>query len=113
VARLYVDEDVPRSVAEHLRGLGHDVLTVREAGMDGQGVPDDEVLAYACSGDRAVVTKNRKHFVQLHARDQGHCGIIAFTEDLDYAALAARIHEAIGGREDLTGCLIKVNRPQA
>jgi hypothetical protein len=113
VASLYVDEDVPRSVAEHLRGLGHDILTVREAGMDGRSIPDDEVLAFACSQGRAVLTKNRKHFVQLHARVPAHCGIITFTEDLDYAALAARIDEAIGGREDLTGCLIKVNRPQA
>ena len=47
LARLYADEDEPRSVAVALRGLGHDVLTVREAGKDGQRIPDHEVLAFA------------------------------------------------------------------
>jgi hypothetical protein len=41
-----------------------------------------------------------------------HAGIIVCTEDSDFQALAARIHEAIsikGG--DLEGQLIRVNRP--
>ena len=112
MARLYTDEDVPRSVSLRLRELGHDVLTVREAGKDGQGVPDDEVLSHAHSAGRAVVSKNRKHFVRLHRKSPIHSGIIVFTEDLDYAAVADRIHAAITDAAVLDGRLIKVNRPQ-
>jgi len=32
MAHLYADEDVPRPLVEHLRALGHDVLTALEAG---------------------------------------------------------------------------------
>jgi hypothetical protein len=111
LARLYTAEDVPRSVSLRLRELGHDVLTVREAGKAGQGIPDDEVLSHAHSEGRAVVSKNRKHFVQLHRKSPTHSGIIVFTEDLDYAAVADRIRAAISSVADLAGRLIKVNRP--
>jgi hypothetical protein len=36
VARLYANENFPLRVVEALRQLGHDVLTVREAGHDNQ-----------------------------------------------------------------------------
>ena len=113
MARLYADEDIPRSVSVRLRELGHDVLTVREAGKDGRGIPDDQVLSFAHSEGRAVVSRNRKHFVRLHGKSPAHSGIIVFTEDLEYAALADRIHAAIVAEGDLAGRLIKVNRPQS
>jgi hypothetical protein len=113
LARLYVDEDVPRSVSVRLRELGHDVLTVREARKDGRGIPDDEVLSHAHSLGRAVVSKNRRHFIQLHRKSTDHSGIIVFTEDLDYAAVAERIHASITTEADLAGKLIRVNRPQS
>lgn len=47
MARLYADEMFPRKVSELLRTMGHDVLTVQEAGNANLGIPDDEVLAFA------------------------------------------------------------------
>ncbi|UXE60612.1 MAG: DUF5615 family PIN-like protein [Woronichinia naegeliana WA131] len=32
MARLYADEQFPRAVSQLLRNMGHDVLTVQEAG---------------------------------------------------------------------------------
>src|SRR4051794_20695749 len=69
MARLYSNENFPLPVALELRRLGHDVLTVQEAGNAGQRIPDDEVLRFATSEARAVLTINRRHFVKLH-RDQ-------------------------------------------
>ncbi len=40
MARLYADEQFPLSVSELLRTMGHDVLTVQEAGNDNLGIPD-------------------------------------------------------------------------
>lgn len=45
MARLYADEQFPYEVVENLRDLGHDVLTVQEAGKANLKIPDDEVLA--------------------------------------------------------------------
>ena len=39
MARLYADEQYPLPVVEFLRPLGHDVLTVQEAGNAGLGIP--------------------------------------------------------------------------
>jgi hypothetical protein len=44
---------------ELLRNLGHDVLTVQEAGNANQRIPDEQVLAFAVSQERAILTINR------------------------------------------------------
>jgi len=49
MARLYADEQFPRDVSEQLQTMGHDVLTVQEAGNANLGIPDEEVLAFAVS----------------------------------------------------------------
>ncbi|HAZ46475.1 MAG TPA: hypothetical protein DDW76_23225 [Cyanobacteria bacterium UBA11369] len=56
MARLYADEQFPRETVLILRTLGHDVLTVQEAGKANQKIPDEEVLAFAANNQRAVVT---------------------------------------------------------
>jgi len=73
---LYANENFPLPVVEELRRLGHDVLTVQEIGKGNQAVPDEEVLAYAVSEKRAVLTLNRKHFVRLHNAQPDHSGIV-------------------------------------
>jgi hypothetical protein len=40
VARLYANENFPLPVVEALRRLGHDVVTVREAGRAEQAITD-------------------------------------------------------------------------
>jgi len=54
MARLYADEQYPYPVVKLLRALGHDVLTVQEAGRANQKIPDPDVLAFASSEKRAV-----------------------------------------------------------
>lgn len=111
MARLYADENFPRQVVEELRRLGHDVLTVLEAGLAGRGIPDPEVLAFAQADGRALMTLNRKHFIQLHAGQSSHHGIIVCTFDHDFVAQAARIDAAISSLGQLDGQLVRVNRP--
>jgi predicted nuclease of predicted toxin-antitoxin system len=111
MACLYADEQFPRRVIEYLRALGHDVLTVQEAGKANLKIPDDEVLAFAVSEDRAVLTLNRDDFFRLHRLQPEHCGIIACKDDVDRERMARRINEAISAEETLRGKLIRVNRP--
>jgi predicted nuclease of predicted toxin-antitoxin system len=109
--RFYANENFPRPVVERLRALGHDVLTAREAGNAGQGIPDPEVVRFARAQGRVVLTLNRRDFLRLHARDAGHEGIVVCTEDRDMAGQAERIHAAVSGAGELTGRLVRVNRP--
>jgi predicted nuclease of predicted toxin-antitoxin system len=109
--RLYADEQYPYPVVKCLREFGHDVLTVQEAGKANQRIPDDEVLAFATDNDRAVVTQNRKDFIQLHSTQPNHAGIIVCTDDRNWNALAQRIHDAVGAEESLQGTLIRIVRP--
>jgi predicted nuclease of predicted toxin-antitoxin system len=109
--KLYADEQYPYPVVKCLRDLGHDVLTVQEAGKANQRIPDDEVLAFATENDRAVITQNRKDFIQLHRMNPNHAGIIACTEDRDWDALAQRINAAVVEAESLQGKLIRIVRP--
>lgn len=111
MALLYADEGFPKIVTEQLRQLGHEVLTVQESGQANQRIPDDQVIAFATSQGRAVLTVNRDDFIRLHRLSSDHAGIIVCTEDLDRQRLAARIHEVIMAEESLFGRLIRINRP--
>jgi predicted nuclease of predicted toxin-antitoxin system len=108
---LYADEQYPYPVVKCLRELGHDILTVREAGKADRRVPDDEVLAFATSLERAVVTQNRRDFIQLHHVQPNHAGIIVCTDERNWDALAQRIHDPVGEEESLQGKLIRIIRP--
>jgi hypothetical protein len=112
LASLYANENFPRQAVEALRRLGHDVLTSQEAGNAGRGVPDEAVLAFGVRTGRAVVTLNRRDFIQLHRLTPEHAGIIVCTEDADVEGQAARIHDAIAGAGALGGILLRVNRVQ-
>lgn len=111
MARLYADENFPRWVVEYLCGLGHDGLTAQDAGNAGLQIPDEDVLAFAIRENRAVLTSNRRHFMRLHMLQPEHAGIIVCTVDKNFERLANRIHEAISQYENLSGQLIRVNRP--
>ena len=108
---IYANENFPRQTVEMLRQLGHDVLTTAESGKGGQSIPDDEVLQFAAEQKRVLVTFNRKHFFRLHRENSNHAGIIACTVDIDFTGLANRIHAALQANPNMTGKLVRVNRP--
>jgi uncharacterized protein with PIN domain len=111
LARFYTDENFPLAVVELLRDLGHDVLTAREAGNANLQIPDEDVLAFAASNNRTVLTRNRRHFMRLHLQNSDHAGIVVCTEDPNFERLATRINDAISTIDILSAKLIRVNRP--
>jgi hypothetical protein len=110
LARLYANENFPLPTVEALRALGHDVLTSHDADRANRRIPDEEVLSYAVSQGRALLTLNRKHFVKLHQVKPEHSGIIVCTVDADFNGQANRIHSQIVEVPRLDGVLIRVNR---
>jgi predicted nuclease of predicted toxin-antitoxin system len=111
VASFYADEQFPYLSTNHLRTLGHDVLTVQEAGNANQGIPDDEVLEFATQQNRAILTLNRRDFIRLHKQNSSHAGIIVCTDDRDKISLAERINLVILTEASLDGKLIRIVKP--
>jgi len=111
MARFYADEQFPLPVVELLRNLGHDVLTVQEAGNANQRIPDDQVLAFAVNQERSILTINRVDFIRLHRRDNEHFGIVVCTNNRNWEQFAARVDDAVKAEESLRGKLIRVLRP--
>ena len=111
MARLYADENFPFAVVEQLRDLGHNVATVHETGKSNRATPDAEILDFAISEQRAVLTLNRRHFVALHTIRPAHAGIVVCTVDPDFIGQARRIHDSLARCATLSGQLIRVNRP--
>lgn len=111
MARLFGDENFPLPVAEELRRLGHDVVTLHDPNRAWQSLTDEAVLDLASTDNRAVLTLNRRHFIRLHETGRDHAGIIVCTFDPDFAGQARRIHEAVGEQPQLGGRLVRVNRP--
>ena len=112
MALLYSNENFPLSVVVALRELKHDVLTIQEAGQANLGISDDEVPVFAAAKQRAVVTLNRKHFINLHyawsRAQKPHAGIIVCTQDSDFTGQALRIHNIITAENLLTNKLLRV-----
>ena len=111
MAQLFADEDFPFPVVAELRRLGHDVLTVRDVGLANLKTPDEDVLAFAISQGRAVLTRNRRHFGRLHALVRPHAGIVVCTQDLDFIGQASRIHVLLSSSGTLVHQLLRVTRP--
>lgn len=112
MARFYSNENIGLPVVAELRRLGHDVLTSLDAGKANAAIPDPEVLDFASSENRILLSHNRRHFLQIHhTRRNAHPGIVLCTFDPDFLALAQRIHAAVTAAGDFRDDVIRVNRP--
>ncbi|AFZ09347.1 hypothetical protein Osc7112_5085 [Oscillatoria nigro-viridis PCC 7112] len=75
MARVHTYEQFPRVVVELLGPMIHNIVTVQAAGKDNPKNPDEEVLAFAVSENRAVLTLNRRYFITLHSLQSDRAGI--------------------------------------
>lgn len=77
MAKFLVDEDLTRSLARELRQAGIDAVDARDAGLRGR--PDGEILAFAVSEGRAVLTA-----------DLGFGNLLAFPPSSHHGVVVAR-----------------------
>jgi predicted nuclease of predicted toxin-antitoxin system len=111
MSRLYADEQFPKAVSQLLRDMGHEILTVQEAGNANLGISDEDVLSFAIRDERAVITLNRQDFIKLHRANSKHFGIVVCTNDPNRPQMANRIDQAIAIQKSLRDELIRVVRP--
>ena len=110
MANLHADENLPLMVVQGLIEFGHDVTTREQAGL---GISDADVLRYAASTGRILITLNRRDFIRIHQKSPNHAGIIICTVDADIARLTERIHQTIISEANMTGRLVRIIRPSS
>jgi len=77
-----LDEDSQaKYLVNLLRAAGHDVVTVKEAGLG--SCPDKFILDYARQELRVLLTRNCEDFNELHLANSVHPGILAIYQDSD------------------------------
>jgi hypothetical protein len=80
--KLALDEMYAPAVAEQLRDRGHEVVAVTER-ADLRGTADEDLLAWAQTEGRALVTDNQGDFIPIHHRriasGHDHKGLILTT----------------------------------
>lgn len=111
MVRLYADEDVFAPLVEHLRQLGVDVLTTRDAGRANRGLADEDQLRYATELGRSLLTHNRRHFRRLHRLQPSHAGIVAVSQTLEFAREARRLRELLEPLGSLAGRFVCLDLP--
>ena len=111
MVKLYADEQFPLPVVKILRTLEYDILTVQDAGKAEQKIPDPEVLHYATSLNRAVLTMNRRDFIHLHAQTPQHKGIVICKSSTKWEKIAQAIHNHLIQFESIEGQLVRIKLP--
>jgi hypothetical protein len=116
---LLLDEMLSATIAEQLCAKGHDVLAVVAAPYL-VSLPDEEILAYAASARRALVTANIKDYVPLDAQYRAagrtHAGLIlvstrTFPQDRHFtAAVAGALSALLGSRAEPGGFVTFLHR---
>jgi len=82
--KLLLDEMYTAAVAEQLRQRDHDVIAVAER-TDLRGTPDEDLLAWAQTEDRALVTDNQRDFIPIHHSRIAVSGIATVSPEVSYS----------------------------
>ena len=99
---------LPPAIASELSSLGHDSLSVAEAGLS--GAADDAVYTVALTQNRMVVTENASDYAAIDAQRLAHeqpCVPVVLVRKADHPRggalahhLARRLHEWASANPD-------------
>ena len=110
-ARLKVDENLPREIAQLMQAHGHDAVTVLDQGW--RGLPDDELWERIQTERRWLVTAD-KEFADLRIYPPGtHVGVILLrsaAEGLDDYLDLAEMALARVKFDDVPGAVVVLTR---
>ena len=104
--KIRLDENVARGVAELLRELGHDVLTVPEQGMSGRN--DDDIWPVIQAEGRVLITQD-KGFADIRRYSPGtHHGVLLLRPDMSRPSAVITFLKDVFltiAPKDLEGCV--------
>jgi len=69
--KMFANENLFEPIIDYLKSLGHDVLSIRDAGLS--GISDDDVYQRACKEQRVIITMD-KDFSRMFRFPPEKCG---------------------------------------
>jgi hypothetical protein len=69
--KIFANENLFEPIIDYLRSFGHDVLSIRDAGLS--GISDDEVYQKACEENSVIITMD-KDFSRMFRFPPEKCG---------------------------------------
>jgi len=72
--KLFANENLYEPLIDFLKSLGHDVSSIREAGLS--GISDDKVYRMACKEGRMIITMDKDFARMFRFPPEGCGGII-------------------------------------
>jgi len=69
--KIFANENLFDHIIDYLKSPGHDVISLREAGLS--GIPDDEVYQLACKENQVILTMD-KDFTRTFRSPPKSCG---------------------------------------
>jgi predicted nuclease of predicted toxin-antitoxin system len=79
--KIFANENLFEPIIDYLKSFGHDVLSIRDAGLS--GISDDEVYQRACKENRVIVTMD-KDFSRIFRFPSEKCGGIIVVKIYKY-----------------------------
>lgn len=55
--KMFADENLFEPIIDYLKGLGHEVFSIRDSGLS--GISDDEVYQRACKENQIIITMDK------------------------------------------------------
>ncbi len=90
-----MDVSAGHAVADALRGMGHDVVEVRDRDPR---MADVDILAWAVVERRLVVTMDKDFGELIHRSGQAHAGVLLLRLEVERAAVKVGAVRAIFGQ---------------
>ena len=110
MARLLVDESLPRAASRLLGELGHDVVDARDVGLRGR--PDSEVVTRALNEARVIVSADTDFANPVAFPPGSHVGVVVsrVPDEWGSARRAERLADGLEdvGEEALAGAIVVV-----
>ena len=111
MARLLADENFPAPVQSELRDRGHDVVQLKDVGLDGRLSSDEEILSAATRSGRILLTLDRG-LSRLCSKIADPPGLIVCAFAAEFSHMARQIDEMLSSTGSMEGTVVQLGRQQ-
>lgn len=106
--KIFANENLIEPIIDYLKSSGHDVLSIRDAGLS--GISDDEVYQRACKENRIIITMDKDFSRMLRFPPEKCGGIIVvkiYKRTVDNTlSIFKKFYESLQGKDILENLVI-------
>lgn len=105
--KFLTDQDVYQLTIEFIKGLGHEVVRVKDVGLS--TASDEKILTYALSQKLILITRDNDYGALVFLKRKKHYGVIFLKIEPRYVDIVHRELKRIlieHSKEGLAGCFV-------